>query len=351
MDDLVLRIGRLAYRNPGWTPACGDASLARQPADLAPSAGGISTVLAAVHHATDTLTHIAVTDQRCVRQAAADHRLYIPTRLLPEDYDIPRPYSPAPRSRVTALLDGYRLAVKTCTAATAALDDLALAAGVPSRVLTAPPTPCLRSPDSADRQHSRTPAHRHGQSARQPCPCNPALSRRPSATSSSRNQPCCSAQPPSMRQPASCSPKQPPRHSTGPRATSQPAPCRHAGQAAFVGRDACLLAATTVGRLEAWPARTVRPARPCCAAVSRWSTRRWAGTLSLRQRVWLLGQARSPRDRGDGTAPQKARPIRTRQRHEVPCPYRVTCDAMTTVRSPGRNISSAGSTSVCAIAT
>ena len=35
MDDLVLRIGRLAYRNPGWTPACGDASLARQAADLA----------------------------------------------------------------------------------------------------------------------------------------------------------------------------------------------------------------------------------------------------------------------------------------------------------------------------
>ena len=30
MDDLVLRIGRLAYRNPGWTPACGDASLARE---------------------------------------------------------------------------------------------------------------------------------------------------------------------------------------------------------------------------------------------------------------------------------------------------------------------------------
>ena len=137
MDDLVLRIGRLAYRNPGWTPACGDASLARQAADLAPDADAISTVLAAVHHATDTLTHIAVTDQRCVRQAAADHRLYIPTRLLPDDYDIPRPYTPAPRSRVTALLDGYRLAVKTCTAAATALDDLALAAGAPSRVLAA----------------------------------------------------------------------------------------------------------------------------------------------------------------------------------------------------------------------
>jgi hypothetical protein len=80
MDDLVLRIGRLAYRNPGWTPACGDASLARNPGDLAPDADTIPTVLAAVHHAIDTLTHIAVTDRRCVCQAAADHRLYIPHR-------------------------------------------------------------------------------------------------------------------------------------------------------------------------------------------------------------------------------------------------------------------------------
>lgn len=137
MDDLVLRIGRLAYRNPGWTPACGDASLARQAADLAPDAGTLPIVLAAVHHATDTLTHIAVTDRRCVRQAAADHRLYIPTRLLPDDYDIPHPHTPAPRSRVTALLDGYRLAVKTCTAATTARDGLALAARATSRVLAA----------------------------------------------------------------------------------------------------------------------------------------------------------------------------------------------------------------------
>lgn len=140
MDDLVLRIGRLAYRNPGWTPACRDASLARTPADLASDANAISSVLAAVHHATDTLTYIAVTDQRCVRQAAADHRLYIATRLLPEDYDIPYRYTPAPRSRMTALRDGYRLAVTTSTAATTALDDLALAAQVPSRVLAAPHT-------------------------------------------------------------------------------------------------------------------------------------------------------------------------------------------------------------------
>jgi hypothetical protein len=38
---------------------------------------------------------------------------------------------------VTALLDGYRLAVKTCTAATTARDGLALAARATSRVLAA----------------------------------------------------------------------------------------------------------------------------------------------------------------------------------------------------------------------
>jgi hypothetical protein len=31
VGDLVLRVGRLAYANPGWTPACGHASLARDP--------------------------------------------------------------------------------------------------------------------------------------------------------------------------------------------------------------------------------------------------------------------------------------------------------------------------------
>ena len=117
-------------------------------------------MLAAVHHATDTLTHMAVTDRRCVRQAAADHRLYIPTRLLPEDYDIPRSYTPAPRSRVTALLDGYRLAVKTCTAAATALDDLALAAGATSRVLaaahTAPALTNWRWPAPGQVQADRT---------------------------------------------------------------------------------------------------------------------------------------------------------------------------------------------------
>ena len=137
IGDLVVRVGRLAYVNREWTPARSYTSRPRRPANLAPTARDLRSVLAAVHHATDTLTHIAATDQRCVRRAAADSRLYIPTRLLPADHDIPYPHAPAPVSRVSALLDSYRLAVKTCTDATKAFDHLALAARTPSRVLAA----------------------------------------------------------------------------------------------------------------------------------------------------------------------------------------------------------------------
>jgi len=144
MGHLVLRTGSLAYSNKEWTPACGRASIIRHPTSLAPTPHDLRKVLAAVHHATDTLTHVAATDLRCVRRAAADSRLYIPTRMLSAAHDFPYPHALAPRSHVTALLDSYRLALKTCTAATQSFDDLALAAGAPSHVLAAAhtrPTP------------------------------------------------------------------------------------------------------------------------------------------------------------------------------------------------------------------
>ena len=68
IGDLVLRLGRLAYTNPEWTPASGD-SLPRDPAGLAPAVGDLRAVLTATHHATDTLTRIAATDDRCVRRS------------------------------------------------------------------------------------------------------------------------------------------------------------------------------------------------------------------------------------------------------------------------------------------
>ena len=128
-------MGRLAYQNPGWTPACGNVSTTRDPAVLAPAAGELLVVLAAVHHATDAIAGIATQDGLAVRAAAARRHLYMPTRLVPARNTTPRQYSPAPLARVNALLVGYDHAVSTCATATTALDNLVLTADAPSRPL------------------------------------------------------------------------------------------------------------------------------------------------------------------------------------------------------------------------
>jgi hypothetical protein len=132
-SDLALRMGRLAYQDPGWTPACG--SISRDPAALAPSANELRAVLAAVHHATDAISRIATQDGLAVRAAAASRRLYMPTRLVPARSTTPHPYSPAPSAQVNALLAGYDRAVRTSATATTALDSLVLIADAPSRPL------------------------------------------------------------------------------------------------------------------------------------------------------------------------------------------------------------------------
>jgi hypothetical protein len=113
LADLVLRTGHLAYDSPRWTPASGDASRLRDPADLAGSPGDVTAVLAALHHAADatttttTTTRIARHDRDTVRQAAADQRLYVPTRLLPDSCDIPYRHGHATSRHITELLSAY----------------------------------------------------------------------------------------------------------------------------------------------------------------------------------------------------------------------------------------------------
>jgi hypothetical protein len=133
--DLALRLGRLAYRNPQWTPDCGEASLVRLPEDLGSSPNDICSVLSAAHHAVDAVARIAIEDREAARAAAADHRLYVPTRLAPEEWDIPYPYSPAPSSLVDELLITYDTAIEANKHAVAALDDVAITMGTPSHIL------------------------------------------------------------------------------------------------------------------------------------------------------------------------------------------------------------------------
>jgi hypothetical protein len=157
IDDLVLRTGRLAYQNPNWAPAYGDASLIRDPTDLARSAHDVIAVLAAVHHATDAISQIAATDYRAVLDAAADGRLYVPTRLLPDTYDIPQPYTTAPRAYTDALLTAYETATNATTRITASLDNLATAVNAPSNLLAAARRASAETRQQQRRNHGQRP--------------------------------------------------------------------------------------------------------------------------------------------------------------------------------------------------
>ena len=135
--DLALRIGRLAYDSPHWTPACASTSPIRAPADLAATPDGVSVMLAAVHHAADAISRVAAADQQAVRTAAGEDRLYLPTRLMPESYDIPYRYTLAPRWHTDTLLVAYATAVSASARVTQVLDDVADAINAPSTMLGA----------------------------------------------------------------------------------------------------------------------------------------------------------------------------------------------------------------------
>ena len=131
--DLVLRLGRLAYRNPNWTPARAHNSDIRNPADLAPTPGDITSVVAAVHTAADAITRIAAGDREAVRAAAAGHRLYVPAFTRTNAAVIRQRYRPAPRSQIDEILASYD-------------DDRD---GHPRHQQTRRPRPCARYPDLA----------------------------------------------------------------------------------------------------------------------------------------------------------------------------------------------------------
>jgi hypothetical protein len=134
--DLALWTGRLAYADPSWTPALGPAHTTRTPQALAPEPGDLPAVVAAVHQASQTLTQIAAADHSQIRAAAQAGRLLVPTRSLPDRFDIPYPFAPAPRDRINALLDAYQHAGTASAQATAAVAAIAVDVRAPSHIRT-----------------------------------------------------------------------------------------------------------------------------------------------------------------------------------------------------------------------
>jgi hypothetical protein len=134
--DLALWTGRLAYTDPGWTPALGPSHATRTPQGLAPEPGDLPIVIAAVHQASQTLTQIAAADHSQIRAAAGVGRLLVPTRSLPDRFDIPHPFAPAPGDRLNALLDAYHHAGTTSARTATKVAAIATELRAPSHILT-----------------------------------------------------------------------------------------------------------------------------------------------------------------------------------------------------------------------
>jgi hypothetical protein len=92
-------------------------------------------VVAAVHQGVDALTRVAMTDIQAVEAADRAGRLYVPTRSVSAEYDVPRPFVPAPFARFLALKEAYQAALNASMEAAGVLDELAIVTRGPSMAL------------------------------------------------------------------------------------------------------------------------------------------------------------------------------------------------------------------------
>src|SRR6266496_4277335 len=136
-SNLALWTGRLAYASPGWTLVSGPAHPARDPESLAPEPGDVPRVVNAIYHACETLTQLARADREHIQTAVRAGRILVPTRSLPDGYDVPRPYAEAPPNRIDSLLTAYRDAGEASAMARDAVAGVAEATRAPSRMLIA----------------------------------------------------------------------------------------------------------------------------------------------------------------------------------------------------------------------
>jgi len=135
--NLALWTGRLAYASPQWTLVCGPAHPARDPESLAPEPDDVPRVVAAIQYACETLTQLARADREHIRTAVRAGRILVPTRSLPDGYDVPRPYAEAPPNRIDSLLTAYQHAGEASATVRDAVARIAETTQAPSRMLTA----------------------------------------------------------------------------------------------------------------------------------------------------------------------------------------------------------------------
>lgn len=131
--DLALRLGRLLYCDPAWTPARRRAML-RDSGRLAAGPSALARVLAAVHEAADALARMACADAVGISAVRREGRLYTDRQFLLDDRGGLR-FVPALGNRVHLLNNAYYLCAGASFRAAAALDGPAIDAQTASKGL------------------------------------------------------------------------------------------------------------------------------------------------------------------------------------------------------------------------
>src|ERR1019366_4775584 len=136
-SDLALWTGRLAYADPQWTLASGPRYEARPSRSLAPEPSDIPLAVAAVHNACDAMTRLAHADHDQVKAAAAADRILVAITAPLDIWDAPRPYGPALRGQIDAMITLYDYAGDASAQTAASVADAATTVRAPSRLLAA----------------------------------------------------------------------------------------------------------------------------------------------------------------------------------------------------------------------
>jgi hypothetical protein len=179
--DLAWWTGRLVYADPAWSPAHGRNHAVRRPEEILPHTGWIGRLTGAVHAAAEALCRLAEAEQDRVRAIAAAGRLYVPTQMLPPEFEIPRKYGygPAQREHITGLHAAYQAAGHDSARLAAGMAKVAAVVGAPTRALAAtracspraaePPAPTTAPPHNRPRPGRWSACSGNGVSATRHC--------------------------------------------------------------------------------------------------------------------------------------------------------------------------------------
>lgn len=132
--DLVVRLGRLVFGDPQWAPNAARPAAVQA---IVPGSVEFKTVFGALHHAVDAVAHVGASELRAVGTALRSGRIYVPTRTLPDCYDVPYRFAHATPDHANTVLGAYQAACRASSQALADLDGLAFTLGHPSRILPA----------------------------------------------------------------------------------------------------------------------------------------------------------------------------------------------------------------------